>query len=191
MPADTPLGITYPLYPDPMDPAANIAEIATDTDTVVEQLETRIAGTATRPVGRLGGIANQVLAPNVGVSPLLPTGEFSTPMEDPANNRLQLTEQGIYLLTASVFYTGNGNATPYGVLLSLNSTAGFITTPVVESLPASQNRGTFINVSAMHYHTGVGTDSITAIVRHNSAANVTITFRNMTACKVGNQIGGF
>lgn len=188
---DTPLGITYPAYGDPMDPAGDISEIATDTDTLVQQLEDRITGTGNRPVGRVAGIANQVLVPNVGVSPLLSTGEFSTPIEDPANNRLVLTEQGIYVLTASIFYTGNGNATPYAVFLSINSSGGFIATPVIESLPAAQNRGTFINVSAMHYYPGGGTDNITAIVRHNSAANVTITFRNMTACKVGNQIGGF
>lgn len=188
---DTPLGITYPLYTDLMDPAVNIAEIATDTDTIVEQLDTRLAATATRPVGRLGGITGQVLVPNTGVSPLLPVGEFSTSMEDPANNRLQLTEQGIYVLTASVFFTGNGNATPYGVFLSVNSSAGFISTPVVQSLPAAQNRGTFITVSAMHYVTGAVTDNITCIVRHNSAANVTITNRCLTACKSGNQLGAF
>lgn len=191
MPADTPLGITYPLYTDPMDPAVNIAEIATDTDTLVQQLDDRLTATATRPVGRLTGITNQVLVPNTGVSPLFPVGEFSTPMEDPANNRLQLTEQGIYVLTASVFFTGNGNATPYGVFLSLNSSAGFISTPVIQSLPAAQSRGTFITVSAMHYVTGLVTDSITAIVRHNSAANVTITVRCLTACKTGNQLGAF
>ncbi|MEU1494282.1 hypothetical protein ABZ456_29020 [Streptomyces sp. NPDC005776] len=191
MPADTPLGITYPLFTDPMDPAPQIAEIATDTDTLVQQLDDRLAATAQRPTGRLEGITNQVLVPNAGVSPLLPVGAFSTPMEDPANNRLQLTEQGVYLLTASVFYTGNGNATPYGVFVSINSSGGFISSPVVQSLPASQSRGTYITLSAMHYVTGTVTDNITCIVRHNSAANVTITNRCLTACKTGNYLGGF
>lgn len=191
MPANTPLGITYPLYGDPMDPAGALAEIATDSDTVVQQLMDRVDATANRPVGKVGAIANQVLVPNSGVSPLLSSGEFSTPMEDPANNRLQLTERGIYVLTAAVLFTSNGNATPYSVFLSIVSTGGFIGTPVIESIPAAQSRGTWITVSAAHFVTGSVTDNVSCVVRHNSAANVTIQNRHLAAAKTGNSLGSF
>lgn len=191
MPANTPLGITYPLYTDSIDPAVQIAEIATDTDGIVQTLVNRIAAVATRPIGRVGAIANQVIVTNTLTTLLLTGGEFSTPMEDPANNRLNLTESGVYIITAAVLCAGNAAALPYSMLLQINSDAGFSAVPAAVSLPLHNTRGTWVNVSAVHFHTGVGTDHITLSVRHNSAASVTVMNRNLTACKVSNDTGLF
>lgn len=191
MPANTPLGITYPLQTDTIDPAVQIAEIATDTDTIVQTLVNRIAAVATRPVGRVGAIANQVIVANTTTAVTLTGGEFSTPMEDPANNRLNLTVSGVYIVTAGVLCIGNAAALPYAMQLQINSDAGFITVPAAVSLPLHNTRGTWVNVSAVHYATGALTDHLTLSVRHNSGASVTIQNRHLTACKVSNDTGLF
>lgn len=194
MPANTPRGITYPLLTDPVSGLrADIQELATDLDTITQQLVTRLAAARQRPSCRISGLANQAVAINTNV-----TATFTAEDWDNAsmanlgvnNTRIQITERGVYLVGASVAVTPQAGT--WGVHAIINSSGGFIgPTTTIVSAQGSTTINTYLNPVFLHYATGAVTDDITLIVRQNGALAVNIQDRNLWVAKVSNDDGFF
>lgn len=196
MPQNTPeRGYPYPLYQDPMDFPAQIQALATDMDTDIADLNQFIDGAYNRPSARIYGSAAQAIATsttttvswagagidydNDGMPTLTSTGG------------LTLTDRGIYQVSGYITLTAAGSgATNYGISLSLVSSAGFITNPGRVSLRGHQTQDTWLSVAGLHYYAGGAGDLISLQVWHNQGTSRNITFRQMTATKVSNTLGG-
>ena len=196
MPQNTPnRGYTYPLYTEPtMDFPAQIQDLATDIDTDVTNLQTYTEGAYDRPSARIFTNAGQTVTASTntlvnwtgattdyaaGITPNLVVG-----------GGLTLTERGVYQLSASVSLVAPGAGLVFGIRLAILSSAGFIPVPVTVSVRGIALTDTWINVTCLHYHTGVGSDNLSLEVWQNSAGSRTLGFKTMTATKTSNTIGG-
>ena len=197
MPQNTPnRGYPYPVYADtPMDFPTAIQNLATDIDTDVSALETHILGAYDRPSARIFTSTAQAITTSVTttVSWAAATTDYDndTMATLTAAGGLTLRDRGVYHVSGMIQLVAAGSgSTNYGISLTLVSVAGFIANPARVSIRGHQTQDTSLAVSGLHYFTGVGTDLISMQVWHNQGATRNITFRQMTATKVSNTIGG-
>jgi len=193
MPANTPRGYTYPLYPDTQNFPAQIQDLAQDIDVDVEALENLIIGAKNRPSAQGSEAGLQSIAANVNVTLTFLTDNYDNDaMIDVIGfpTIIRLTDPGMYLLAGTVNCIANGNATPYSIAMTIVSSAGFIAIPTRTSLTAHQSEDTEISVLALHYTDGSVNDDITFQLRHNSAASFNVNSKAFSATKVSNLTSG-
>lgn len=197
MPANTPRGISYPLYTDPIaNTQIYFQDMATDIDTLVEQFSDRIDAAAMRPVAKISGLANQSIAPFTDVTATWSTEDYdNASMVDLAvsNTRIQLIQQGFYMVGASAGFSNAAGT--YGVRGTFGLSAGIGGGAV--SVRGSSNTldpsptQTYINPLMMVYADGVTTVNVTLVVRQNSGGAIQLQDRNMWAAKVSTLMGAF
>lgn len=193
MPQNTSRGYPYPLYTDiPKDFPASIQALATAIDSDVTALQSFVAGARDRPAMMITQSATQNI-PNNAVTPLTwaasPVRYDNSGMFTPPTGAT-ITQRGVYLLSCSVTVNAVGSGTTFGVMLALNSSAGFIPVPVQKTLRANPSHPTWINVTALHYVTGAVPDVITASLWHNQGATRVTALKTLTIVKTSNTLGG-
>lgn len=184
MPANTPRGYTYPTYSDPANPPAQILDFATDVDTDVAALVARQTAALNRPSARVSASANQAIAANTNVFATFATEEYdNAAMANLGvnNDRLTFTETGIYLVTAEVNFSSNGNATVNG--RSLLFVANLYGNLAHDSRRGAQNMDTEMTITTLYQVNTVG-DFIRVEVRQESGAALNISARSFSATKV-------
>lgn len=184
MPANTPRGYTYPLYTDPANPPADIQNFALDVDADVAALAARQAAALARASARVSATANQNIAANTDTFATFATEEYdNAAMANLGvnNDRLTFTETGVYLVTAEVNFSSNGNATVNGRMLTLvpnlSADKGHQTTR------GAQNMDTEMTSTILYQCVTVG-DFIRVRVRQESGAALNISARSFSATKV-------
>jgi hypothetical protein len=189
-----PRGYPYPVYGDaPMDFPDAIQDLATAIDADMTLNENRILAAYNRPSVRMTAGANQTLINNVAATAVFTAGALpfnNAGMGDLANNRLVLSEQGVYWVTGRVTLTALGSGAAFGLRVSLLSSAGLIPTIATTSRQAHPTQDAALSVSGLHYKAAGGTDFITMQVLHNATASRGMTFRNICATKISNVAGG-
>lgn len=187
-----PRGYPYPVYGDaPMDFPDAIQDLATAIDTDMTLNENRILAAYDRPSVRMTASANQLVVNNIATTAVFTAGALpydNAGLGNLANNRLALSEQGVYWVTGRITLTAAGST--FGLRVSLLSSAGLIPTIAITSRIASPTEDAALSVSGLHYKAAAGTDFITMQVLHNAAAGRTMTFRNICATKISNVSGG-
>lgn len=189
-----PRGYPYPVYDDaPMNFPAAIQGLATAVDTDMTLNETRIEDAFDRPSVRMTASANQNVVNNIATTAsfaggLLPYNNGG--MGDLANNRLVITQPGVYWVSGRITLTAPGVGALYNLRIALLSSAGLIPTVAITSRTASSVQETALSVSGLHYKAPGGSDFITLQVLHNALALRGMTFRNICATKISNVAGG-
>lgn len=194
MPQNTSRGYTYPLYTDPMDPAAQLQDLATDVDTDMQNLINLIAAARDRPSVRITGGAtpDQSIAPNTDTLATFSSEQFDNDnMADLGTNntRIQLHQSGIYLLTGRISFQGTGG-TGAVASMRLNSTGGLIAVPGRISMVMDDTQQTQLTVEQLHRVGATVPDNITLTVRHTFTSNVLLAARSLTATKVSALLSG-
>lgn len=193
MPANTPRGYSYPLYTDNMSGfTAAIQDLATDVDTDMGALVTQINNARNRPSARITATANQSITQNTDTTVTFATEAYDNfSMVDLAtdNTRIQLQQNGIYLLTARVQFPAASPAA-FVTMLRMNSTGGLIGNPGFMSISGSTTRVTEMTLEQLHIVTTTIPDNITLTVRHSFTAALNISARSMTATKVAATLTG-
>ena len=184
MPANTPRGYTYPVYGDLANPPAQILDFATDVDTDVAALVARQTAALNRPSARVSASANQAIAANTNVFATFATEEYdNAAMANLGvnNDRLTFTETGIYLVTAEVNFSSNGNATVNGrSMLFVGNLYGNL---AHDSRRGAQNMDTEMTITTLYQVNTVG-DFIRVEVRQESGAALNISARSFSATRV-------
>ncbi len=198
MSANTPLGITYPLYTDPVGTTrAAIEEMATDMDTLVDQLTDRLTAAEHRPAAKVAAIAAQSILPLVNTTVTWTGEDYDTGgMVDLATNntRILLSEKGIYIVGAMLnFAPAPGTWGPQATLVGTAGGFGGGTVSVRGSSNTldTSTTPTYINPVALWYVDGTAPVSITCVVTHQASGAVNLTDRNMFAAKVSTTLGDF
>lgn len=195
MPGSTvPRGYPYQKYTDfPMDFPAAIQALAQSIDADVTTVADRIPAARQRPSVRMTASATQAIAANTSTAVVFTGGAAiydNTGMANPGANRLQITEPGIYWLTARVVVTALGSGAAYGLRVSILSSGGIVATPATVTRYAHPIQDAAVSVSGLHIKTGGGTDFITLNVQTNASSSRNLTFRNLCATKISNVMGG-
>lgn len=197
MPQTTPLGISYPLYTDPISSTqAAFQDMATDMDGLVELLDTRLDAAAQRPAVRISALANQSMTPFVANTVTFSTEDFDVggmaniPV---SNTRIQLIERGMYIVGAMLNMapapgTWGAQATIVG---SAGLGGGLVSMRGSSTTLDGSTTPTYLNPVALWFADGVTTVNITISILHNAAAAVNLSNRNLFAAKVSNTQGGF
>lgn len=193
MPQNTSRGYPYPLYTDaPKDFPAAIQALATAIDTDVADLENFVSGARDRPSMMITQSATQNI-PNNTVTALTwaasPVRYDNSGMFTPPAG-MTLTERGVYLLSCFVTLNQVGSGSPFASMLTMNSSAGFINVPASITVRADPDNPTWLNVSALHYVTGLVADSVTVSLWHNQGAAQVTGLKTLTATKISNTLGG-
>ena len=192
----TPRGYPYPTYTDtPMDFPQAIEDLTLAIDTDVTLVEGRITDAFDRPSVRMTTGTAQSIAGGVSTAATfgggaVPYDNGTPPLANTAANRLELTEQGVYFLSARVLMIALGSGFNYGLRVSIFSSAGLIPVPVTVTRAAHSTQDTAVNLSGLHYKAAGGTDFITLNVQTNASAARTLSFRNLCATKISNIVGG-
>ncbi len=190
MTANTSRGYTYPLYTDPMQPAPQIQDLATDIDTDVTALENRLAAARQRPSARIISNTNQNITTGVAALLTFTSSDYDNDSMFLPPNSLRLTDSGVYLVTGRLTLNAFGAGANFGITVALLSSAGFIPTMSRMSMRGSGTQPSWISISSLHYHSGVGNDDITMQVLQQSGNTLVASFRNLCATKISNLIGG-
>ncbi len=198
MPANTPLGISYPLYTDPVaNTQAYIQDMAQDMDTLVDQLTDRLVAASQRPAAKVNSIAAQSITPFVATTVTWSLEEFDRGgMVDLATNntRIQLLEQGIYLVGAVLNFAPAPGT--WGVQASLVGTGGGFGGGLMSQRGSSNTLDpsttpTYVNPVALWYTDGTAPISLTVSITHNASAALSLTDRNFFAAKVSTVLGAY
>lgn len=189
-----PRGYPYPIYADaPMNFPAAIQNLASAIDADMTINQNRILAAYSRPSVRMTASANQNVINNIASTATFAGGALpynNAGMGDLANNRLVLSEQGVYWVTGRITLTALGSGAAFGLRVSLLSSAGLIPTIAITSRSAHPTQDAAISVSGLHFKAAAGTDFITMQVLHNATASRGMTFRNICATKISNITGG-
>ncbi len=189
-----PRGYPYPVYDDPaMDFPDAIQDLALAIDADVTTVANRIPAAQNRPSVRMTASAGQVIASATSTAVVFAGGTVPYDNDSMANlaaNRLELTDQGIYFLTARIVMTAGGSGSPYGLRASILSSGGIVATPVSVTRRAHETQDAAISLSCLHYKAAAGTDFITLNVQTTAPSGRTLTFRNLCASKISNITGG-
>lgn len=197
MPANTPLGISYPLYTDPISGTQGyFQDMATDMDSLVEQLDDRLDAARQRPAAKVTSFTNQSIPANTPTTVVYDFEEFdqggmvNLPV---SSTRIQLIERGIYIVGASINVTAAAGT--WGVQAQLTATAGLggglvslrgsSTTLDVSTTPL------YLNPIALWFADGTTTANVTCVLTHNAGAAINAQDRSFFAAKVSNTLGGF
>jgi hypothetical protein len=185
MPANTPRGYSYPLYTDPADPQAAIQDLAQDVDTDVAALVARQTAALARASARVSATANQNIPANTNTIVTWATEEYdNAAMANLGvnNDRLTLTETGVYLVTAEINFSSNGNATVNGRSIifqpNLQPSMG------KDTRRGAQAMDTEMTTTVLYQCVTAG-DYIRVEVRQESGAALNISARSFSATKVG------
>lgn|SRR5512134_1210976 len=191
MPANTPRGYTYPLYPDTQNFPAQIQDLAQDVDVDIQNIVNLGTLAFDRDTSRAQETAGQVILPNTttAVTFGIEAFDYGAIYNPGTPTIMTFTEDGIYHVSMSVEFTANGNATVGGRALFMTSSGGL--TPVVarESRLGNQTRNTSLDVSSL-YMCVTAPETLSLFVRHNSAANVTINDRWVSVTKIAATLTG-
>jgi hypothetical protein len=196
MPDVTPnRGYPFPLYVEPtMDFPTASEDLAVAVDADMSVLEPFILNAYDRPSARIFSSVAQSIPNNAAtaVSWLGGTTDYDNGAMSNliAGGGLNLTERGVYELSACITIVAPAAGGTFGLQLAFVSTGGFITTPAAVTVRAHPTQDTWLALSALHYHTGVGTDAVSLQIWHNQGAPRSSTFRQMTATKTSNTVGG-
>lgn len=184
MPANTPRGYSYPTYGDLANPPAQIQDFAQDVDTDVQALVTRQSGALNRASVRVSATANQAITQNTLTFLTWATEEYdNAAMANLGvnNDRLTFTQTGIYLVTAEVNFSSNGNA------VVGNRFAEFVPNLSAEkgdqSLRGAQTMDTEMSLVILYQCVTVG-DFIRVRVLQESGAALNVSARSFSATKV-------
>lgn len=195
MTATTPRGITYPVLTDPVSSLGpTIQDMALDLDTLVQQLADRLDAAAHRPAARMSAIANQLLTPFVANTVTFVAEDFDNGgMIDLAasNTRIRITEQGLYMVGASVAAT---TGTAWGLRADItNSASGAVARASLQgnSQLGDEPTNTYVSVAMLTYVDGVTPADITVAVTSTYGSNVNLQDRSLWAVKMGNLPGGY
>lgn len=197
MPANTPLGISYPLYTDLIaNTQAYFQDMATDMDTLVEQLDNRLTTAASRPGVRVVSFTNQSIAANTPTTATYTGEDFDQGnMADIAvnNTRIQLIERGIYIVGASMLMAPAAGT--WGVQAQLIGSAG-LGGGLVSMRGSSTTADTtttpnYLNPVSLWFADGITTVNITCVITHNAGAAINLQDRALFAAKVSNTIGSY
>lgn len=184
MPANTPRGYTYPEYGDPADFPAQLQDFAEDVDADVAALVARQTAALNRPSARVSATANQAIAANTNTIVTWATEEYdNAAMANLGvnNDRLTFTETGIYLVTAEVNFSSNGNATVNGRMLTF--VQNLVGDMGHHTLRGAQNMDTECSSSVLTQVVTIG-DFMQVRVRQESGAALNISARSFGATKV-------
>lgn len=196
MPDVTPnRGYPFPLYVEPdMDFPTASEDLAVAVDSDMSVLEPFILNAYDRPSARVFSSVAQSIPNNAAtaVSWLGGTTDYDNDAMSNlvAGGGLNLTERGVYELSACITIVAPGSGSTFGLQLEFVSTGGFISTPSAVTVRAHPTQDTWLAVSALHYYPGGGTDAISLRIWHNQGAARSSTFRQMTATKTTNTVGG-
>lgn len=185
MPANTPRGYTYPLYPDTQDFPAQIQDLAQDIDADVQALADAIDAGYNRASVRVSG--------PIGGTQAIPTGAagasvtYNVEEYDNAgmanlgvtNDRITYQEVGFYLVTAHVTFAAGPNTT-WGIGAALTSTGTLLGQPAVMSRNGHNTRPTNLTVTSIEFANSIG-DTTRLVVFHNAGVNVNVTDCSLTA----------
>lgn len=189
-----PRGYPYPVYTDtPMDFPDAIQDLALAIDADVTTVANRIPAALNRPCVRMISSVTQPITGGVSTAATFAGGAViydNDTMANLAANRLELTDQGIYFLTARITMTAGGSGSPYGLRASILSSGGIVATPVSVTRRAHETQDAAISLSCLHYKAVAGTDFITLNVQTTAPSTRNLTFRNLCAAKISNLIGG-
>ena len=189
-----PRGYPYPVYADtPMDFPYAIQDLAVAIDADVTTVEARMPAARNRPSVRMIASTGQVITGGVSTAATFTGGAApydNAAMANVAANRLEITQSGVYFLTARITMTAGGSGSPYGLRASILSSGGLISTPATVTRLAHETQDAAISLSALHYKAVGGTDFITLNVQTNAPSGRTLTFRNLCATKISNLPGG-
>lgn len=186
MPANTSRGYTYPLYTDPINIPSDLQDFATDVDGDVQTLVNQVNAAQNRPSVRVTATANQSITQNTDVLATFATEAYdNNNMADLAvdNTRIQLQQNGIYLLTTRITFAAASPAA-FVCFVRMNSSAGVIGTPGQMSITGDDARTTEITIEQLHVVNTVIPDNITVTVRHTFTAAINISARSLTATKI-------
>jgi len=128
--------------------------------------------------------ANQAIAANTNVFATFATEEYdNAAMANLGvnNDRLTFTETGIYLVTAEVNFSSNGNATVNG--RSMLFVANLFGNLAHDSRRGAQSMDTEMTITTLYQVNTVG-DFIRVEVRQESGAALNISARSFSATKV-------
>lgn len=196
MTANTPRGITYPLLSDPVSitqPA--IQDMAMDLDGLVQQLATRLDAAVHRPAARISAIANQLLTPFIDNTVIFAAADFDIGgMTDiPTDNtRIRITEQGLYLVGASMALTTfNGSWGIRATIINSTSSSSGSSSVQGNNGLGDEPTETYITVGMLTYADGVAPSDITVAVASTANGNVNVQARSLWAVKMGNVQGGY
>lgn len=185
MPANTPRGYTYPLYPDAQNFPAQIQDLATDIDTDIQAIEDLGTLAFDRPMARAQDPGNLALVANVTTAVPFSIQSYDTAaIYNPGTPLLMtLPEDGIYHVSIAMEFLANGNATVGGRAVFMTSSGAI--TPVVarESKAGNQTRNTSIDLSTL-YMAAAGGETIMCFARHSSGANVNLAQRWISVTKI-------
>jgi len=184
MPANTPRGYTYPLYSDPIDPAAQIQDFAQDVDADVQGLANTVAAVLNADSARVSASANQNILVNTPTFVTWAVEEYDNAAMvnlGVNNDRITFTETGIYLVHAEVNFAPNGNATVGGrsgqIVQNLSTQTASHVTPGIQNTAVEWAATDLIQVNTIG-------DFVRVQVRHNSGAALNIDARSFSATKV-------
>jgi hypothetical protein len=197
MPANTPLGISYPLYTDPISGTQTyFQDMATDMDGLVQQLDTRLTAAAQRPGVRIVSFTAQAIAANTPTTATFAGEDFDQGnMADIAvnNTRIQLIDKGIYIVGASLVMAPAAGT--WGVQASLVGTAGFggglVSMRGSSTTLDASTTPNYLNPVSLWYADGVSIVNITCVITHNAGAAVNLQDRALFAAKVSNTPGSY
>jgi hypothetical protein len=191
VPANTPRGYPYPLYPDAQDFPQAIQDLAVAVDLDVEAIDTAITESLDQPSIQLVSNVNQSI---VGSTPTILT--WLTPAYDNdamwnagTPTLITFNTTGVYLLTARMEVAVSGTATEVGTYSELVTSGAMGPVPTAQSLRMQQVSPTRPCLFVPYY---VGTAGETLSVRftHDHTTNKTVGFRSLTAVRISVPIPG-
>lgn len=196
MTATTPRGVTYPVLTDQVATLGpTIQDMALDLDSLVQQLVDRLDAAAHRPAARIAAVTDQLLTPFVANTITFTGEDFDTGgMADIATapTRLRLTEQGIYVVGASLAltpFTGTWGAR--AVLLNSTSSRIGAESGQGSNLAGGDPQNGYLCPSMVTYADGVTPSDITVSVTSTANGNVNVQSRSLWAVKISNVSGGY
>jgi hypothetical protein len=196
MTANTPRGITYPVLTDPASTLGpTIQDMAMDLDGLAQELADRLDAAAHRPAARMSAIANQLLTPFVANTVTFAAEEINIGgmVNIPTSNtRIRITEQGLYMVGASVAATTATGT--WGLRADItNSASGALARSSLQGNNSSGDEptNTYIGVAMLTYADGVTPADITVTVTSTSGLTVNLQDRSLWAVKMGNLPGGY
>lgn len=185
MSATTPRGYTYPTYGDPMNPAAQIQQLATDIDTDMAGLFARYVSGNNQPTAMVTTPGtNQACATGTDV-----TATYTTEVYDNAamanlgtnNTILSITSSGIYVVMCRAVFTYNGViSSPYRLTLLNTGGAGTVARRSISSPAASGS--TAIQITHVVYAPSGSTLSM--VQRQDSGASANSFTRTLLATRL-------
>lgn len=182
MPQDTSRGYTYPLYGDASSFPSQIQTLATDFDTDIQSLITRVVSGNNQPACSVEGTVNQAIANNTDV-----TVTYATELYDNAamvnlgvsTTTITFPESGIYIACFRGSLASNANAGGRQVAFV---TTGPLGTVARRTIPGETGVAVAVAMTALFSVNAANT--MTVVARQNSGASLNLVTRRLQVAKV-------